>query len=60
MGPGIVASSAGESLLLVGILGGMLYRSGGVILTVRYSVTGCVDGAASPRSFSKTQGISTR
>ncbi len=34
MGPVIVASSAGESTSSVGILGGQLYRFGGVMLTV--------------------------
>jgi hypothetical protein len=45
---------------LVGILGGLLYRFGDVMLTVRYRVTGCVDRAACPTSFSRTQGISVR
>jgi hypothetical protein len=58
MRPDIGASSAGESSPSVGILGGLLYRFGGVMLTVMYSVTGCVDRAASPTSFLRTQGIS--
>jgi hypothetical protein len=60
MHPGIVASSAGESSFSIGILGRLLYRFRGVMLTVMYSVTGCVDRAASPTSFSRTQGISAR
>jgi hypothetical protein len=62
MRPGMVASSEGEWSSLVGIVGGLLYGFGGVILTVRCSVTGCVDRAraASPTSLSRIQGISTR
>ena len=36
------------------------WRSKRVMLTVMYSMTGCVDRAASPPSFSRIQGISTR
>ena len=60
MCPGIVASSAGELLSSVGILGGLLSRFGGVMLIVKYSVTGWVDGAACPPSLLRTQGISAR
>jgi len=35
-------------------------RSGGVMLTVMYSVTGCADRAASLTSFLRTQGMSAR
>ena len=45
---------------MVGILGGLLYRVEGVMLTLMYSVTGRVERAVSPASFSRTQGISTR
>ena len=55
MGPGVIVSSTGDSSPLVGILGRLLYGSGGVMLIVIYSVTGCVDGSA---SFVRTQGIS--
>jgi hypothetical protein len=58
MRPGIVTSSAGESSSSVGIHGGLLHRFGDVMLIVMYRVTGCVDRAASPRAFSRTQGIS--
>jgi hypothetical protein len=57
MCPWVVAISVGESSSLVGIRG-LLYRFVDVMLTVMYSVTGCVDSAASPRSFARTQGIS--
>ena len=60
MSPGIVASSAGGSSSSVGILGGLLYRFEGVMLTVMYSVTGWVDRAAVPTPFPRTQGISAR
>jgi hypothetical protein len=60
MRSGIVASSAVELSSWVGMLGVLLYRFRGVMLTVMYSVTGCVDRAASPTSFSRTQGISVR
>jgi len=50
--------SAGEPTRSVGIFGVLLGRFGGVILTVMWSETGCVDGAASPTSFLRTQGIS--
>ncbi len=55
---GIVASSAEELSPSVGIHGGLLHRFGGVMLTVMYRVTGCIDRPASPTSFSRTQGIS--
>ena len=58
MRPGVVASSARNSTSLVGILGGLSNRFGGVVLTVMYNVTGCVDRAASSTSFSRIQGIS--
>ncbi len=60
MRPGIVAPSAGESSSSVGILGGQLYRFGGVMLklTVMYRITDCVDRAVFPTSFLRTQGIS--
>ena len=57
MGPGVVASSAGESSPSVGILEELLYESGGVMLIVIYSVTVCVDR---PEAFSRTHGISAR
>ena len=60
MGPGIGAFSAGELSSAVGILGGLLYGFGGVMLIVMYSVTGRVDRAAFPASFSRTHGISAR
>jgi hypothetical protein len=60
MRPGIVAFSAGEWSSLVGILGGLLYRFGGVILTVMYNVTGWVDRVVPPTPLSRTQGISAR
>jgi hypothetical protein len=60
MRSGIVASSAGESSSSVGIVGRLLSGFGIVMLTVMYSVTGCVDRAAFPPSFSRTQGISAR
>ena len=60
MRPGIEGSSTRESSSLAGILCELLYRFGGVMLTVMYSVTGWVDRAVSPTSFSRTQGISAR
>jgi hypothetical protein len=61
MRPDIGASSAGESESSPSVgIGGLLCRFGGVTLTVMYSVTGCVDRAASPTSFLRTQGISAR
>jgi hypothetical protein len=60
MRPSIVASSAGESSYLVGILGGLLYRFEDVMLIVMNSVTGWVDRAAPPPPFPRTQGISVR
>ena len=60
MRPGIVTSLAGESSSSVGILGGLLYRFEGVMLTVMHSVTGWVDRAAPPTPFPRTQGISAR
>jgi hypothetical protein len=60
MRSGIVASSAGELSYLVGILGGLLYRSRGVMLIVMYSVTGWVNRAAPTTPFPRTQGISAR
>ena len=62
MRPGMVFSSAGESSTLVGITGRLLYkfRFWRVMLTVIYRVTSCVGRAASPTSFSRTQGISAR
>ena len=47
MGPGVVVSSTREASPLVGMLGGLLYGPGGVMLIVIYSVTGCVDRPAS-------------
>ena len=38
----------------------LLYRFGGVMLIVIYSVTGCVDRPASSPSISRTQGKSAR
>jgi hypothetical protein len=60
MRPGIVASSEGESSSSVCIHGGLLHKFGGVMLTVMYRVTGCVDRVASSTSFLRTQGISAR
>lgn len=58
MHPGTVAFLVGEPSCPVGILGELLYRFGGVMLTVMYSVIGSVERAAAPPSFSRTQGIS--
>ena len=60
MRPGIVASAEKDLSSSIGILEGLLYGFGGVILIVMYSVTGCVDRAATPTTFSRTQGISAR
>jgi len=46
MRPSIVASSAGVPSSSVGILGGLLYRFGGVMLTVM-----CSDRLRRPRSY---------
>ena len=56
MRPCIVASAAKELSPSVGMGCGF----GGVMLTVTYSVTGCVDRAAPLTPFSRTQGISAR
>ena len=60
MCPGIIASLAGEPTSSIGILGALLYRFGGVILTAICSVTGCVDRASPSAPFPMTQWISAR
>ena len=55
---GIIASSVGESSYFIGIPAGLSFGFGAVMSIVMYSVTGCI--AASPTSFSRTQGISAR
>jgi hypothetical protein len=60
MCPGEETSSAGESSCFIGILGGLLYRFGGIMWTVMYSVTGLVNRAVSPMPFPRTHGISAR
>ncbi len=60
----LVASSAGESSLLVGISEGLLEKIGEAMLVdtaiVKWSVTGGVDCPASPSSLLKTKETSTR
>jgi hypothetical protein len=54
MCPGMGASSVGETSSSVDILVGPLYRFEGVMLTLMQRVTGWVDRAASPTTFSRT------
>ena len=56
----VVVPLAEESSSSGGILGGLLYRFGGVMLTIMYSVTGWAEGGAPSAPFSRTQGKSTR